>query len=1226
MLKRILMIMVVTCLMPVMAHAASWTLTSAAKTVGGAIQVGTGTPRTSLQGNLITTYTYTTTPTPVNVTVAPNAGYAVSKVVINGVTTNNPTQTVWSVVGTTAQTFYVYFAVQKYNITASVAGNVGGTVNPASITNITGGSQLGTTSVVTFTPVSSLYALSSVSGIPAGATQSPLVPLSGQSVTVTFPSTFVVNTNINLVGTFVSNIPTANAGGPQTVFAGNAVTLSGDNSLSGGGISIYAWSQTSGPATAVLANANASRASFIPTVSGTYTFSLTLMPGGSSASTTVTVYADANQFAIDKCQNCHSGTGNPVTTNAYQKWATSKHQSNYVVCANCHVGADTGGHPGVVPENKCISCHNSTLGISPAITVGHMGIVDTYKTTCYGCHKHDLTVSGSLSCAGCHGYPPDTQTIHTTGFKKYTHVSATCADCHSVPTTTAAVGDHRDGAVEVLTTTNACSSCHSYPPVSAAHATAVAGSAPNCSTCHVYNFYTDATHNNGTLNFTNLACNACHGHPPTVLSLAISGKTGPHPLSTDCAMCHGYNPIDPAAAGLHRNGTLDVLKSGAPHFNNSTSANYSASYVTSQVTSCAFCHNANVNNLAIRQQWATSGHANTEAALAKVTDFKVFSPCVRCHTTTGFIAYSTARMVTQWGLATDKTKEVITCVACHSDVANGVVRTVTPNKPYESDQSFTNTNVGSSNVCMDCHGGRDSGNFIQSKVGTVDFTNTPYQYNTHYMVAGGILQGSVGFNFPGRTYTAFTENSHSKIGMGSMGTGTSGPCAGCHMSATAKHKFSVATEVSGTITALETNVCVNCHNTSLPATTLNNKRVTFQAALEILRIQLAAKGYTWDATVKTFYAGATNIVATNWGVGQAGANVMGAAYNYKMFITEPSAYAHNPAYAKELITDSIDAVYNNGTVTGSIDSALADLQANNKITAGQVTAINSYKQADGSCNSCHGNPPDTSFHVGVVAGTCSSCHIFTGAGGVTHNNGVVDMQSGTGACSSCHGYPPTSQVIHTTGVVKYNHDKVGVDYTNCAQCHSVPATSASTATHRNGTVDLETNANACNSCHSAPPATSIHSAATLAPFNCTNCHIYTVSSASTHNNGAVDFSGSITCDSCHGYPPLPLAQLTARANGAFANAKVEDYANGGGHHATHLLSSVSANEGFTPCLPCHPNTHHAQGGGTVVRTNVNVFEASDLTFRFDDARPKQYNTASLSCSNVSCHFQPTAQW
>lgn len=1227
MLKRILMVVLVACFLPVLAHAASWNLTTWVRTTGGAIQVGSNTPQTSANNQVITTFP---TETPETVTVIPAAGYVTSKVIYNGTSLLNPTQTTFMVNGPTAQNVTAYFAPQKFSITAVIANNTGGTVNPTSVGNLAYNGALASNLVFTFSPTSSLFILSNIADIPAGAVQSPMNPAAGQTVTVTFPAGFVVTRNIALVGTFSSPYPVAKAkvSSPSPAYIMKPVSLDGNDSLVTAGVPIssYLWTQTSG-ATVNLSNATTASAIFTPTSAGSYTFTLTLQPGGSTASTTVTVYADANEYVVDKCQFCHSSSGNPLTINAYDKWKNTKHETNYVVCATCHVGADTGGHPGSVPENKCISCHNTTLGTSPAIAVGHMDIVDTYKSTCVECHKHDLTaVSNALTCISCHGMPPASpQTIHTTGAVKFNHVSTVCADCHSVPATTDPSPTHRNNAVEVLTNTNACSSCHSYPPGSQAHATAIAGDAPNCATCHVYNHFTDATHNSGTVNFTNQACTSCHGHPPTI----IATTNAPHPVSDNCAMCHGYVPADPAQAGLHRNGTLNILKSGAPHFNNSTSAGYSASYVTSKVTSCSFCHNdGDANNLAIRGQWATSGHANTEAPPAKVTDFKTLSPCVRCHTATGFIAYSSANMIVQWGLATDKTKEVITCVACHSDVANGVVRTVTPNKPYESDQTFTNTNVGKSNVCMDCHGGRDNGSYIQKQVGATDFTNYQFQYKQHYMVAGGIMQGTAGFNFPGRTYSLFSENSHSKIGMGSMGTGTSGPCAGCHMTATEKHKFSVAHEVSGTITAIETNVCANCHNTSLPAATLNDKRIAFNAALEILRIELADKGFTWDATVKTFYTGATNIVATNWGVGQAGANVMGAAMNYKMFITEPSAYAHNPAYAKELITDSIDAVFNGGTVTGSIDTALADLQAKLKITAGQVTAINAYKQVDASCNSCHGNPPATTTHAAVAVGTCANCHEYTGVGWVTHNNGIIDLKTGAAACSSCHGYPPSSQSIHTTGDVKYNHDKPVIDYTNCSQCHSTPATPGATATHQNSTVDLETTIAACNSCHSAPPATSAHSGATLSPFNCTDCHAYTVASASTHNNGTVDIS-NVSCNTCHGYPPMTQAQLDARVAGTFTSARLEDYTGGGGHHSTHLLSTITASAGFTPCLPCHPDAakaFHTQGGGTVVKANINVFYSADPDYRFDEVRDKRYNVASQTCSNVSCHFQPTVSW
>src|SRR6185369_6226886 len=53
-----------------------------------------------------------------------------------------------------------------------------------------------------------------------------------------------------------------------------------------------------------------------------------------------------------------------------------------------------------------------------------------------------------------------------------------------------------------------------------------------------------------------------------------------------------------------------------------------------------------------------------------------------------------------------------------------------------------------------------------------------------------------------------------------------------------------------------------------------------------------------------------------------------------------------------------------------------------------------------------GNPPATSYHQGVVSGTCANCHVYTGVNGSTHNNGTVDLIAGGGVCNSCHGYPP----------------------------------------------------------------------------------------------------------------------------------------------------------------------------------------------------------------------------
>jgi hypothetical protein len=109
---------------------------------------------------------------------------------------------------------------------------------------------------------------------------------------------------------------------------------------------------------------------------------------------------------------------------------------------------------------------------------------------------------------------------------------------------------------------------------------------------------------------------------------------------------------------------------------------------------------------------------------------------------------------------------------------------------------------------------------------------------------------------------------------------------------------------------------------------------------------------------------------------------------------------------------------------------------------------------------------------------------------------------------------------------------------------------------------------------------------------------------------------------------MTQAKYDARKVDEFVNARVEDYAGGGGYHSSHLDATIVVGDEFKPCLPCHPSTSHKQGGSAVVQANVNVFEAADTSRRFDSARSKRYSNtdAQWTCSNISCHFKPSPAW
>jgi hypothetical protein len=703
------------------------------------------------------------------------------------------------------------------------------------------------------------------------------------------------------------------------------------------------------------------------------------------------------------------------------------------------------------------------------------------------------------------------------------------------------------------------------------------------------------------LNVASASCTTCHGNPPQVLTVARSGHTGQHLNVSNCDMCHG---IGAGTNANHKNGTVDVLKSGAPHFNNVTSGMYPAAYVTSTST-CANCHNNNANNQTIRTQWAASGHANTTALPWIDYDFKFGAhgdpTCVRCHTTTGFIAYSTAKVTAAWGTASDKTKEVLTCVGCHKDVANGIVRTVTPNKPFADEATFTNVDVGTSNICMDCHSGRNNGSSIQKLVvtGTDDLTNTGY-VAPHYLTAGGSLQGKSGFHFPDRSYTAYADNAHSKVGSAnSNNTGSDGPCVACHMSATEKHKFSAVTVTNGSVAAITTTACANCHTDSskFNASALDAKKVAFTNALAVLKAALADK----NIVVTDNYPYVANV---NWGAGQNGANLMGAAFNYKLFAAEPGAYTHNPEYAKQLIADSIEAVATGGTVTGSDVSTYVNSLVGKGVTADQISSFNTFTNATSSCASCHNFPPATSSHATATTSplSCSNCHTFTGMGGTTHNNGTVDLNL---TCTSCHGNPPTALTVAISG-----NTGTHTTATDCATCHGA---NPGAAGHNNGTLSTT-----CVACHGNPPtaltvALSGHTGTHTTATDCASCHGANPGTPG-HNNGTL----STTCVACHGNPPTTLTVALSGHTGTHTTATDCATCHGANPGAAgHNNGTLS-----TTCVACHGNPPTALTVAISGHTGTHTTATDCATCHSANPGAAGHNNGTLSTTCVACHGNP----
>ena len=1113
MFRRILPIALLLCALPVLANAAAWFFSTQARSAGGTISSPNMTDQRVSDGPIFRSYT---TGAALGLTVTADPGFSISQVTVNNVSLGaKGTAYSTTVHGMSDQSVTATFVAGHLAVNAT---NAGGTVTPPSVGNINYGDTLKAPLTFTFVPATG-YQITGINNLPNDpkVTHSSFSPGINKAVTVKLDTGYVFKSAINLLASVENVTPSINFVLPQTVVGGGSVSLNAvavnvpDNAS-------YTWSYLSGPGnTAVVSSgkltsttsftpgpaiaafpATGAAATFTaPSIPGQYKFKVVVSSTGNpdlSTLAVVNVVASVYSAGRNQCQFCHSanGIGSPQL---FSNWSASAHRANAVSCDKCHIGVNTGGHPGTTSGNVCAKCHSNSVDAQGNYLV----------------ENHPFAF-GATICTACH-------------------------DPHSTIGTTTAV--------------------------------------------------------------------------PT-----------------------------------------------EAHFTNLTGAGYPASYVTSRAT-CMDCHFNSADNATVRGQWAGSSHAAVKDAPFTAYDFKTRSGCVQCHTTTGFIAFSTAKVTAAWGVSSDKTKEVLSCVGCHSDITTGQVRSVTPVRPYADETDYQNRNVGTSNVCMNCHSGRNNGASIQVKVGSAFDLATSAFIAPHYLSAGGTLHGKSGYQFPGRTYAGYSSNSHRAIGMNNaMATGNDGPCVGCHMSSPTSHGFQpVSIDPTGAVSAITATACTNCHNTALSATTLDADRVSFNNALDVLKAQLAASLHPYSPNYPYFDKG-------GWGAGQAGANLMGAAFNYKLLLAEPGAYAHNSAYAKQLIVDSIDAAANNGTVTGDITSALAALTSSQAITQTQADSLNSYTSAS-NCASCHTNSSGShTAHLtspyGNQAINCSDCHNATALNNTTlvpgtaahlttpvdvtlaqadggsysagtcssvycHSNGRGTYQNptwgnGTATCSFCHQNLAGAHGVHvgnllSSGAVTFynftgNYSVQSLYRFGCANCHSYDPTS-----HLNTHVDL-----------SLVPA---QSAGTLRFLNSTSAAI---SGIGNTGSGIAGTGGvSVTCSAayCHsngrpnGKPFSSASPDWYQPAGAIVGARGECVSCHGGvvngfnnlSTGTHLKHVDAAGYAFG-CATCHAAT--VFNNYSIADRSKHLNGTKDLAFSGLGAGT---GWDGAGCATSACHSQ-----
>ena len=709
---------------------------------------------------------------------------------------------------------------------------------------------------------------------------------------------------------------------------------------------------------------------------------------------------DVAKVGDTACVQCHSAAKDPITgegiIDQYNKSAHALSPSlSGAGCEGCHGGGAQHNGVGPIPYPKpdaarCATCHtgtNSTVlqaglamegaDVDPTnpsnhANGGYEGIVTSEK--CYRCHSGEGAVLSNIA-----GYTGDKTIIENTAymliqdrdFSKFGGI--TCTTCHQHGGALRQINTRDiDGNVVAwdpnsnrkVDQFDLCTSCHTYQnPDGTLVASGTPASGTKPATAPFYHntaWYRSIPSTHWDNPATGVVPSGVTALPSTLIEGYVVKTKGADP----CFDCHGHEAKTntregrPAttytdwAKSAHAGGLLDNKYAAA-------AANPVTASRTTEPVLYAQQGQAQFDAVMAAGVDGTSGPAWEHYNWDQSTGTGNRVACQRCHTSTGaanfmnnpagyVAANNNFSHLSGWTAATGSPQnELLYCWGCHSNAGNGALRTpgaitetYTAGTTGDPATIVTYPDVAGSNVCMSCHLGREIGEVIkndQHATGVRDFINS------HYLAAGGTLFGTTGYEYAGLSYDNPSFFKHDKIGStAAAGTGTNGPCVGCHMTSPNKHQFTNVTREAGTITAITSTACVTCHTGefALTAQKLADEEHEYIAALEAAKAALAGKGMYFSNNSPYFFTapyvvGGTNTKFTNWaGVyGFAGwKDTMGAAFNTNLLVHDPGGYAHNRIYVKRLIWDAVDFIYD-GVINSDVNATI-DAQ----VTAGRLSA------------------------------------------------------------------------------------------------------------------------------------------------------------------------------------------------------------------------------------------------------------------------------------------------
>lgn len=303
-------------------------------------------------------------------------------------------------------------------------------------------------------------------------------------------------------------------------------------------------------------------------------------------------------------------------------------------------------------------------------------------------------------------------------------------------------------------------------------------------------------------------------------------------------------------------------------------------------------------------------------------DGEVSATCTKCHTAEGLPFF-----MEEGVLFTREPSLSLECTTCHDDLTEFTLHIVNE-VTMPSGTIVTFGEEEESNVCLNCHQGRESGVSVDASiqragVGDDEVSEALRFQNIHYFAAGATRFGAEahgGYQYEGREYTGYFEHSRRRQTCDSCHdvhelTIEAENCADCHIEMeeqsdprlirmTDEDEVTlydydgdgdmmepIADEVAG----LHDVLLAEIQNYTL--TVIGEQAMYVSYAYPYWYVDANANGVVDDGEVNR-----------DARYGQWTPSLLRASYNYQYVAKDPGAFAHNADYVLQLLYDSIESL------------------------------------------------------------------------------------------------------------------------------------------------------------------------------------------------------------------------------------------------------------------------------------------------------------------------------